>query len=134
MRGPKWATAKLGREAQSRVLSFVHHPDYLSAPDELKRLTRPGAAFPRTFAEVVQGAVHLRGQAVVAIGLLIVYKHFLKIRGPAFPVIALLLEEGGLRSMPLPTMDVLRNHFLRTRIGDHRDDDCRPDAGEGWVS
>jgi uncharacterized membrane protein len=53
------------------LLSFVHHPDYVSAPSELQRLTQPGAAFPHTIAEVVDGVANLRGQAIVVIGLLV---------------------------------------------------------------
>ena len=53
------------------VVSFVHHPDYVSAPAELKRLTQPGAAFPHTVAEVANGVAQLRGQAIVAVGLLV---------------------------------------------------------------
>lgn len=53
------------------VLSFVHHPNYVSAPSELQRLTRPGAAFPHTLAEVLAGVAHLRGQAIVVVGLLV---------------------------------------------------------------
>jgi uncharacterized membrane protein len=53
------------------LLSFVHHPDYVSDPRELQRLTRPGAAFPHTLSDVLTGVAHLRGQAVVVIGLLV---------------------------------------------------------------
>ena len=53
------------------VLSFVHHPEYLTSPPALQRLTTPGAAFPRTPREVSDGLVQLRGQAFVVVGLLI---------------------------------------------------------------
>lgn len=53
------------------LLSFIHHPDYVSAPSELKRLTAPGAAFPHTLSDVLAGVTHLRGQAIVAVGLLV---------------------------------------------------------------
>lgn len=53
------------------LVSFVHHPDYASAPSELQRLTQPGAAFPHTLAEVVDGIAKLRGQAIVVVGLLV---------------------------------------------------------------
>ncbi|WP_437916638.1 DUF1634 domain-containing protein [Sorangium sp. So ce302] len=52
------------------VLSFVHHPDYLTSPEELERLTRPGAAFPRTLGEVIAGLSGLQGRAVTVVGLL----------------------------------------------------------------
>jgi uncharacterized membrane protein len=53
------------------ALSFVHHRDYVSSPPELQRLTTPGAAFPRTLPQVVQGVREMRGQAIVVIGLLL---------------------------------------------------------------
>jgi uncharacterized membrane protein len=53
------------------LLSFVHHPDYVAAPAELKRLAQPGAAFPHTVAEVRVGVANLRGQAIVVVGLLV---------------------------------------------------------------
>jgi uncharacterized membrane protein len=53
------------------ALSFVHHPDYLSSRPALARLTHPGAAFPRTVAEVMQGVRGMRGQAIAAVGLML---------------------------------------------------------------
>jgi uncharacterized membrane protein len=53
------------------VISFVHHPDYLSQPPALHRLTTPGAAFPHTPAEVVRGLSEFRGQSIVLLGLLL---------------------------------------------------------------
>ena len=53
------------------VISFVHHPKYLSSSVDLHRLTQPGAAFPRTLSDAFIGARELRGQAIVTIGLLL---------------------------------------------------------------
>jgi uncharacterized membrane protein len=53
------------------TLSFVHHPDYNSAPSELRRLTSPGAGFPHTLRDVWEGVKEFRGQAIVAVGLLV---------------------------------------------------------------
>lgn len=53
------------------VVSFVRHPDYVSSPAELQRLTAPGAAFPRTVGEVVDGLAQFRGRAIVVAGLLL---------------------------------------------------------------
>lgn len=53
------------------ILSFLHHPAYLSSSDEFARLTRPGAAFPHTLAEVADCVQHWRGKAIVAAGLLV---------------------------------------------------------------
>jgi uncharacterized membrane protein len=54
-----------------QVVSFVHHPDYLTHPPALKRLTSPGAAFPQTLREVLHGVRAWRGQAIVMVGLLL---------------------------------------------------------------
>ena len=51
--------------------SFLHHPGYTSSAVELRRLTRPGAAFPHTLPAVWQGLREFRGQAVIAVGLLV---------------------------------------------------------------
>ena len=53
------------------LLSFVRHPGYTTSAVELQRLTRPGAAFPHTLPEVWQGLREFRGQAVIAVGLLV---------------------------------------------------------------
>jgi len=53
------------------VLSFVHHPQYLSSPPALQRLTQPGAAFPHTLRHVFQSVREVRGQGIVAVGLLL---------------------------------------------------------------
>jgi uncharacterized membrane protein len=53
------------------ALSFVHHPEYMRSRAELQRLTRPGAAFPRTPGQVWRGLRELSGQAVVIVGLLL---------------------------------------------------------------
>lgn len=53
------------------VLMFVHHPSYAHAGSDLKRLTSPGAAFPHTLHEVADGLRAGRGQAVIAVGLIV---------------------------------------------------------------
>ncbi len=53
------------------LLMFVHHREYLQSAADLRRLTAPGAAFPHTLADVAHGVLAGRGQAVVALGLLL---------------------------------------------------------------
>jgi uncharacterized membrane protein len=53
------------------MLSFFHHPSYLNSHADLVRLTRPGAAFPHTLRDVAKGAAQGRGQAVIAVGLIL---------------------------------------------------------------
>ena len=52
------------------LLMFIHHPSYLFSVMDLQRLTSPGAAFPHTLHEVANGLLVGRGQAIVAVGLL----------------------------------------------------------------
>ncbi len=53
------------------LLMFAHHPDYLRLAADLRRLTAPGAAFPHTLGDVARGVAAGRGQAVAALGLLL---------------------------------------------------------------
>jgi uncharacterized membrane protein len=53
------------------LVTFVHNPELVSSPDELARLTQPGASFPHTLRDVVTGLADLRGQAIVVLGLLL---------------------------------------------------------------
>jgi uncharacterized membrane protein len=53
------------------VVTFIHHPEYRSSGAELRRLTEPAAAFPHTLGDVLSGVRAGRGQAIVAIGLLL---------------------------------------------------------------
>jgi len=57
--------------ATGTVISFVHHPDYLTQPPALQRLTTPGAAFPHTIRDVILGVRDFRGQAIVMVGLML---------------------------------------------------------------
>ena len=63
-------TVSIGTILVGVVLMFVHHPNYLRPGDDLGRLTKPGAAFPQTLAEVKDELLAGRGQAVVCVGLL----------------------------------------------------------------
>jgi uncharacterized membrane protein len=53
------------------LLMFVRHPDYLQSAADLQRLTAPGGAAPCTLGAVADGVLAGRGQAVVALGLLL---------------------------------------------------------------
>ncbi len=53
------------------LITFVHNPELVSSPDELRRLTEPGASFPHTLRDVVTGLTDFRGQAIVVLGLLL---------------------------------------------------------------
>ena len=53
------------------VLIFARRPDLLSSTTALQELTQPGAVFPHTLLAVFQGVSRLNGEAIVAIGLLL---------------------------------------------------------------
>jgi len=63
--------ASLGVILAGTLITFIRHPEYVSSPQELGRLTQPGAAFPTTLRDVIAGLAELRGQAIVVLGLLI---------------------------------------------------------------
>lgn len=52
------------------VLMFIHHPSYLESQADLQKLTSPRAAFPHTIKAVVSGIAAGHGQAVIALGLI----------------------------------------------------------------
>lgn len=53
------------------ALAYLHHPAFSSSPMEKVRLTSPGAVFPRTVPQVVEGMRQLRGRAFIVAGLLV---------------------------------------------------------------
>jgi uncharacterized membrane protein len=53
------------------VVTFVHHPHYLSSRHDLLRLTKPGAEFPHSVPSVINGLEHSQGRAIVMAGLLL---------------------------------------------------------------
>lgn len=52
------------------VLTFAHHPDYLTSPTALSALISP-AELPHTFSRVIEGCLAESGQAFVLLGLLV---------------------------------------------------------------
>ena len=53
------------------VTTFVHHPRYLHSRRDLHGLTSPGAEFPHSISQVIQGLQHGQGRAIVMAGLLL---------------------------------------------------------------
>lgn len=53
------------------TITFVHHPDYFSSRPALGELTSPKAHFPNTLADVFTGVRDVRGQAIIALGLIV---------------------------------------------------------------
>lgn len=63
--------ASLALIVAGTALTFLHHPAYLSDRAALDGLTGPQASFPHTIPTVMAGVADLRGQAIVALGLLV---------------------------------------------------------------
>ncbi len=53
------------------VMSFARHPDYSRSVEALERLTHPDTAMARSLGDVWRGIAEGRGQAVTALGLLL---------------------------------------------------------------
>ena len=53
------------------VLSFAHHPEYMQSRSMLGQITTPGRVVPHSLREVLAGALALKGEAVIALGLLL---------------------------------------------------------------
>jgi uncharacterized membrane protein len=53
------------------IMTFLQHPEYLSASGDLSRLTTPGAAVPNSIGLVMDGVRAGQGQAIVGSGLLL---------------------------------------------------------------
>jgi uncharacterized membrane protein len=53
------------------VVTFVHHPHYLTSHHDLGPLTKPGAVFPHSMGALIQGLEHGQGRAIVMAGLLL---------------------------------------------------------------
>lgn len=51
------------------VISFAHHPNYVSSKAALERVTGNGAIFPHSLDEVWAGVTQTRGSAIVLAGL-----------------------------------------------------------------
>lgn len=53
------------------ALSLKHHPAYFTSPSMLKQVTTPGREVPHSLREVLVGSLALRGEALIAAGLLL---------------------------------------------------------------
>jgi uncharacterized membrane protein len=53
------------------LVTFSNHPQYVASSADLAKLTTPGAAFPRTLAEIAAQLADFRGRAIVMAGLVV---------------------------------------------------------------
>jgi len=61
----------LGIVVWGAVLSLRHHPGYFDNPSLLKQITTAGRVVPHTLHEVFSGAAELKGEPLIAAGLLL---------------------------------------------------------------
>ncbi|HXE53658.1 MAG TPA: DUF1634 domain-containing protein [Tepidisphaeraceae bacterium] len=61
----------LGIVVAGLVLSFVHHREYLHSSAQLGQILTPGHFIPHTFADLLGGLRHFRGESVILLGLLL---------------------------------------------------------------
>jgi len=52
-------------------VGLARHPGYILSPDALHDLTQKGATFPHSLPDVLAGVRQMRGQAIIAAGLLL---------------------------------------------------------------
>ncbi len=76
------------------VVSFIHHPAYLTNGKDLRTLTTPGHALPDTLAEVWSGLLAGRGQSIVVAGLLLLIAT--PVLRVAVSIVAFLVEKDRL--------------------------------------
>jgi len=72
------------------VMTFVHHPEYVTSAQSLHELTEARAQYPNHVLGVIDGVRELRGQAIVMAGLLLLIAT--PIARVAFSVIAFIVE------------------------------------------
>ena len=51
------------------IITFLHHPDYLTSSTAFDSVTGTGASFPTTPTAIIHGLAHLEGRAIVMVGL-----------------------------------------------------------------
>lgn len=79
------------------VLTFIHHPQYMSSHTDLTKLTDPDAEYPHTIRGVWTEMRDGRGQAVVVLGLLLLIAT--PVARVAFSIIAFAIERDRLYVM-----------------------------------
>ncbi|HVS69942.1 MAG TPA: DUF1634 domain-containing protein [Phycisphaerae bacterium] len=84
------------------VVSFMHHPGYLSNGKDLGALTKPGGAVPDSIADVISGVRNFRGQAIVVAGLLLLIAT--PVMRVAVSIVAFLVEKDKLFALITATV------------------------------
>ena len=76
------------------VMTFVHHPEYVSSSQSLRDLTAARAQYPNHLFGVIDGVRQLRGQAIVMAGLLLLIAT--PIARVALSIVAFIIERDHL--------------------------------------
>ena len=76
------------------VLTFVHHPQYVSDRTALTELVDPAGSYPHNVREVLSGARGRHGQSIVMIGLLLLVAT--PVARVAFSIVVFLIERDGM--------------------------------------
>jgi uncharacterized membrane protein len=64
-------TVSLAVVVLGTVLTFIHHPTYLTNPEDLAQLTRWGGETPQSLRALFAGILALRGKPIIMFGLLL---------------------------------------------------------------
>jgi len=80
--------------ATGLIITFVHHPDYISSPGSLGQLTASGGQYPNHLLGVIDGVRSGSGQAIVMAGLLLLIAT--PIARVALSIIAFIIERDRL--------------------------------------
>jgi len=76
------------------VMTFVHHPEYVTSAQSLHELTEARAQYPNHVLGVIDGVRELRGQAIVMAGLLLLIAT--PIARVALSIVAFIIERDRL--------------------------------------
>lgn len=76
------------------VMTFIHHPEYISSAKSLQELTAARAQYPNHLLAVLDGVRQLHGQAIVMAGLLLLIAT--PIARVALSIIAFIVERDRL--------------------------------------
>ncbi len=76
------------------MITFIHHPEYVSSRTELGRLTDPDVVYAHTVRGVIVQVRAGRGQAIVVLGLLLLIAT--PVARVAFSIVAFAIERDRL--------------------------------------
>ena len=87
------------------LMTFIHHPEYVSSPESLHQLTEARGQYPNHLIGVIEGVRQLRGQAIVMAGLLLLIAT--PIARVALSIVAFIIERDHLYTAITATVLVI---------------------------